>query len=93
MGDWMFIVASGAIAVIKKADDGAPVRVATLRKGEFGGMMGLFEAMPRSATLRVCEPLTLWVLDHATWARRVDAILDGVRELPRNRGGAAEAAR
>jgi glycosyltransferase involved in cell wall biosynthesis len=34
-----------------------------------------------------------WVLDHATWSRRVDAILDGVRELPRNRGGATEAAR
>lgn len=71
-GDWMFIVASGEIAVLKTAEDGAHIQVATLCSGDLGGMMSLFEQEPRSATLRAREGGQLWVLDHDAFQQLLD---------------------
>lgn len=66
--DWMFVVASGELGVVKTADDGTPVQVATLGAGDFGGVMSLLESSPRSATLQARTPAELLVLDHATFS-------------------------
>ena len=51
IGDWTFVVAAGEVAVIKKAADGTFIQVNVLERGDWGGMMSLFENAPRSARL------------------------------------------
>ncbi len=63
-GAWTFIVGAGEIAVLKKAKDGATIQVTTLRRGDWGGMMSLFERAPRSAKLVARTDAELWRLDH-----------------------------
>ncbi len=66
--EWMFVVESGELAVMKRAEDGTTsVQVASLVSGDFGGMMSLFENRPRSADLVARTGSTLWVLDHDTF--------------------------
>ena len=71
-GDWMFVVESGRIAVVKKAEDGTPIQIAELGPGDFGGMMSLFEREPRSATLQAKEPVRLLLLGHDTFQRLLE---------------------
>ena len=66
-GDWMFVVASGEVRVVKAADDGHPIQIAVLTEGDVGGMQSLFEKQPRSASLLAHRPTKLWVLDHAAF--------------------------
>ncbi len=66
-GRWMFIVGSGEVGVVSRAEDGTEVQIAVLRRGDCGGMMSLFEDTPRSATLRARNAVELWTLDHATF--------------------------
>jgi len=61
-GDWTFVVAAGEIAVIKKAVDGTFVQVNVLRRGDWGGMMSLFENAPRSARLKARGDVELLAL-------------------------------
>jgi len=63
-GDWMFIVASGELAVRKAAEGDSEIQVAVLKAGDFGGMMSLFDKESRSATLVARCPTALWRLDH-----------------------------
>ncbi len=79
--DWMFVVGSGEVAVIKQAEDEQPILVAVLRSGEFGGMMSLFERQPRSATLRARGNVLLWVLDHPAFQRLMETCSDVSREM------------
>ncbi len=69
-GDWMFVVASGKVAVLKSAG-GTLIQVASLTTGDFGGMMSVFEKNPRSATLQARGPVELWVIDHDTFQRLI----------------------
>lgn len=69
-GDWMFIIASGAVAVLKSAG-GTLIQVAALKPGDFGGMMSVFERNPRSATLQARGPVQLWMLDHDTFQQLI----------------------
>lgn len=64
--DWMFIVDKGEVAVIKQADDETPVEISRLESGDFGGMMSLFEGMPRSARLEARGETALFALHHDT---------------------------
>jgi signal transduction histidine kinase len=80
--EWMFIVAEGELAVMKQAE-GGPVQVASLGEGDFGGMMSLFESQPRSATLIARADTTLWVLDHDTFTRLLEANADLSRHMLR----------
>ena len=61
---WTFIVAAGEVAVVKSARDGARIQVTTLERGDWGGMMSLFERSPRSARLLARTDAELWGLDH-----------------------------
>jgi CRP-like cAMP-binding protein len=61
-GDKMFVIASGDVAVLKDVEDGPPVEVTILHRGDIAGEMGLFGDRRRSATLKArcrCEMLTL----------------------------------
>jgi signal transduction histidine kinase/CRP-like cAMP-binding protein len=51
VGDWTFVVAAGEVAVLKKAADETFIQVNVLGRGDWGGMMSLFENAPRSARL------------------------------------------
>ena len=73
-GDWAFIVARGDVVVIKEAEGGSPVRIATLQPGDWGGMMSLFERAPRSATLQAKGDVELWVLSHDIFQELLDDI-------------------
>ncbi|HPO12661.1 MAG TPA: cyclic nucleotide-binding domain-containing protein [Candidatus Hydrogenedentes bacterium] len=71
-GDWMFIVGSGEVSVIRTTEDGTPVHVAALRAGDFGGIMSLFDEEPRSATLRARDAVELWTLSHDTFQHLIE---------------------
>ena len=71
-GDWMFIVDSGMIRVLKGAEHDSTIEVAVLRAGDFGGIQSIFEAKPRSATLKALNPVKLWSLDHDTFRRLIE---------------------
>ena len=66
-GDWMFVVKSGEVSVLKRVESGAEVEIATLSTGDVGGMMSLFQKTPRTATLGACGRVELWTLDHTTF--------------------------
>jgi len=63
-GDRMFIIESGDVAVLKTVDDGDPIEVTVLHRGDIAGEMGLFGERTRSATLRACTPCDTWVLGY-----------------------------
>jgi len=66
VADWMFIVDRGEVAVIKRGDDDALVEISRLESGDFGGMMSLFEQVPRSARLEARGETVLFILHHDT---------------------------
>jgi CRP-like cAMP-binding protein len=57
-GDTMFIVHTGALAVIREAE-GASTVVARLNPGDFVGEMALVDQEPRSATVKAMEETVL----------------------------------
>lgn len=62
IGDRMFVIAAGDVAVLKDVEDGLPIEVTVLHRGDIAGEMGLFGDRRRTATLRArcrCEMLTL----------------------------------
>jgi len=61
-GDRMFVIAAGDVAVLKDVEDGPPIEVTVLHRGDIAGEMGLFGERRRTATLKArcrCEMLTL----------------------------------
>jgi len=67
VGRWMFIIASGEVEVLKKAEDGMEVEIALLKPGEVAGIMSLFEEDVRSASLRARSAVDIWRLDKDTF--------------------------
>ncbi len=63
VGDRMFIIMSGRVAVLKKAD-GSSVQVAELKEGNIAGEMGLFGQKKRTATLKALSPCDACVLSY-----------------------------
>lgn len=64
IGDKMFIIESGEVAVLKGVGDGDPVEVTVLGRGDIAGEMGLFGQKTRSATLQARSECKLWTLDY-----------------------------
>jgi len=64
IGDRMFIIESGEVAVLKAVEDGDPIEVTVLRRGDIAGEMGLFGQRTRSATLRALSECKVWTLDY-----------------------------
>jgi CRP-like cAMP-binding protein len=71
VGDRMFVIESGEVAVLKRREDGANMEIARLRGGGIAGEMSLFGEMVRSATLQAETPVRLWSLDYHSF----DALL------------------
>jgi len=60
-----FVIASGAVEVVRGAEGPNPQVLATLGSGDFFGEMALFEGYPRSATVKAvedteCLAITRW---------------------------------
>ncbi len=70
VGDCMFVVQEGTVEVVLNRD-GSEVFLRTLGKGEFIGEMGLFDRVPRSATVRAKGEARLLSVDRKTFLRRI----------------------
>ena len=71
-GDRMYVVASGELRVLKKAKAGKAIEITRLKAGEVAGVMSLFEAEPRSATLEAAGDVELWEIDQKTFQHLLD---------------------
>lgn len=64
----MVVVISGQLDVIKRADNGEEVCIATLGPGDVAGEMSLFDIQPRSANVWARAPASMVVLGHGDLA-------------------------
>lgn len=64
IGDIMFVIESGEIAVLKTLEDGDELQVATLGPGDIAGEMGLFGQRVRTATLEAHSAVKAWTLNY-----------------------------
>ncbi len=71
IGRALFILESGKVELTRRAPDGKPVLLYTLKPGEFFGEMALLESLPRSATAVATEPSRL----HLLYRTKLDALL------------------
>lgn len=67
IGDRLFIIESGDVAVLKNIENGDPVEVAALHPGDIAGEMGLFGNKVRTATLQACNECKVWELGYDTF--------------------------
>lgn len=71
-GDWMFIIESGEVSVIKKGKDNIPIEVSVLQNGDIAGEMSLFGQQKRTATLVAKKDTKAWILDHTNFNKLLD---------------------
>jgi D-lactate dehydrogenase len=64
IGDRMFIIESGDVAVLKGVEGDDPIQVTMLGRGDIAGEMGLFGQRTRTATLQAHSDCRLWTLDY-----------------------------
>jgi CRP-like cAMP-binding protein len=57
--DALYVIAKGAVRILKRTESGSQVEVARLGQADFFGDMGLIETQPRSATVETLEPTKL----------------------------------
>jgi D-lactate dehydrogenase len=67
IGDWMFVIETGEVSVIKQGKDTLPIEVSVLYRFDIAGEMSLFGQQIRSATLRAKVDTKVWVLHHDTF--------------------------
>lgn len=72
--NYAYIVRKGKVEVIRE-HLGQTIQLNTLGRGEIFGELGVIDAKPRSATVRVLEPVTLSVLSN-------DEILEMIYDSP-----------
>ena len=72
LGDSLFLIVEGEVAVIKNFNKEDEVLLATLGPGEYFGEMALFEAKPRSATIKTLQPSQFLFLDKEEFADLVE---------------------
>lgn len=73
VGDSLYVVHSGRIAVTVHTDTNDDITVATLGVGDFLGEMSIFEDELRSATCHALEPTEVFRLDKDEFNRLIDA--------------------
>lgn len=71
-GDRMFVLSSGELRVLKQGKSGKPIEITRLKPGEVAGVMSLFEAEPRSATLEATGDAEVWEIDQTTFQHLLD---------------------
>ena len=80
--DKFYIVLDGEVAV-EREEGGESRRLATLRRGQFFGEMGLLADTPRTATVRASGPTTVLALGREGFRALVAESLDGAADLDR----------
>ncbi|MEW6713300.1 MAG: cyclic nucleotide-binding domain-containing protein, partial [Candidatus Riflebacteria bacterium] len=80
IGDSLYIVKSGRVAIQKKDRYGVPVNIAVYGEGEVIGDMALIDEQPRSATLMTLEKTTFYVIQGSHF----QLFLYGQREVTRS---------
>jgi D-lactate dehydrogenase len=83
-GDWMFIIESGEISVIKKGKDNIPIEVSVLQNGDIAGEMSLFGQQKRSATLVAKKDTKAWILDYTNFNKLLDENINLSKPLLKN---------
>ncbi|MDE2490819.1 MAG: cyclic nucleotide-binding domain-containing protein [Elusimicrobia bacterium] len=76
IGRALFILESGSVELARRSPGGEPVKLYTLKPGEFFGEMALLESLPRSATATAVETSRL----HLLYRTKLEALL---RSQPR----------
>jgi CRP-like cAMP-binding protein len=71
-GTYVCFVVDGALEVIKGADTGHQVTIATLGKNRSIGEMAVIDDFPRSATVRAQKPSTLLILTREGFEKILD---------------------
>ncbi len=64
IGDKMFVIESGEVAVLKTLEDGDELQVSMLGPGDIAGEMGLFGQRVRTATLEARSAVQAWTLNY-----------------------------
>jgi len=72
IGDAFFLIISGEVEVIKQYQEPDEFRLALMSAGDYFGEMALFEAMPRSATIKTTKSTQLLVLDKGEFEELVE---------------------
>ncbi len=73
VGDRLFIIESGELAVLKQAGSAGPMQVTTIGPGALAGEMSLLGKMKRSATLKALTDCQVLVLAFDDFQAVVDA--------------------
>ena len=75
VGDWMLLILSGTVDVVKQAEggtvDGAVSRLAVIRQGAAVGEMSMLDAAPRYASCIAIDEVEAGVLTRATIAHLI----------------------
>ena len=71
VGDWMLLLLSGTVDVIKTSDAGVVSRLAVIKQGAAVGEMSMLDAAPRYATCVAIEDVQAGVLTRAVIARLI----------------------
>jgi CRP/FNR family transcriptional regulator, cyclic AMP receptor protein len=71
VGDWMLLLLSGTVDVVKTAENGVTSRLAVIREGAAVGEMSMLDSAPRYATCVAIEDVQAGVLTRAVIARLI----------------------
>ncbi len=71
VGDWMLLLLSGTVDVIKTSESGEVSRLAVIKQGVAVGEMSMLDAAPRYATCIAIEDVQAGVLTRAVIARLI----------------------
>ena len=71
VGDWMLLLLSGTVDVIKTSEAGEVSRLAVIKQGAAVGEMSMLDAAPRYATCVAIEDVQAGVLTRAVIARLI----------------------
>lgn len=71
VGDWMLLLLSGTVDVIKTSEAGEVSRLAVIKEGAAIGEMSMLDAAPRYATCLAIEDVQAGVLTRAVIARLI----------------------
>jgi CRP/FNR family cyclic AMP-dependent transcriptional regulator len=71
VGDWMLLLLSGTVDVVKTAENGLTSRLAVIREGAAVGEMSMLDSAPRYATCMAIEDVQAGILTRAVIARLI----------------------
>jgi ATP-binding cassette subfamily B protein len=89
--DRFYVIARGAVSVIRSDDADGKRRVAVLKDGDHFGEIALLEGGPRTSTVTTLQPTVLLTLSRERFRQVLDrdpALLERISQLARSRRAA-----